>query len=126
MADLVSKCLLSFSLHSFQTKQGHEENTYSFISQISKEHQLCAKCRELRACLLQVSHSTVTKSQTDHFLFFIMTIQSSIFSHLGGPCLNFCHGLVPFLFLAREFCLGNSAYRSSGQKIKYFHGSSLL
>lgn len=48
--------------------QGHEENIFSFIPQISKECKLGTKCRDSRGCLARVAHSPVEKSHTEPFL----------------------------------------------------------
>lgn len=108
-----------------QKAQDLEENIYTFIPQISKEHKLCAKCRESSGCIPQVAQ--YRREETHITPFFIMIIQSMHFSHLGGPCSTFSHQLLPFTCKRKwEFCLGNFACRVIGQMIKDFHGSGLL
>lgn len=88
-------CSASLFIVLEQKAQGHEEHIYSFIPQISKEHQLSAKCSESSSHLPQVAHSTVGKSQIDRFLFYYDHSKQA-FSHiLEAP-------VQPFLV---SFCL---------------------
>ena len=116
------QCVCSASLLTIpeQKAQGHEENIYSFIPRISKEHQLGAMCRESRSCFPGVVPSSVGKREpTRSFPFFIMIIQSKHFLTFGRPLFNLFSSASVFFFPRNrkwEFCLGNYAYATSGQK----------
>lgn len=103
---ILYQCVCSASLLTVPElkAQGCEQNIYSTIPRISKEHQVCTKCWESISCLPRVVPSTVGKNEPDRSTpFFIMIMQGKHFITFGRPCSTFSHQLLSFFFpLAKE------------------------
>lgn len=103
---ILYQCVCSASLLTVPElkAQGCEQNIYSTIPRISKEHQLCTKCWESISCLPRVVPSTVGKNEPNRSTaFFIMIMQGKHFLTFGRPLFNlFPSASVFFFSLTKE------------------------